>query len=88
LPAGGTTSSLHPARPARTRTTHEGKTVLVPLPEYTDRAFAAVVMFYELEREGNVAKAVKLIRAQIMNLQEYDWKKLVKVMEEEDARKS
>ena len=60
----------------------------MPLPEYTDRAFAAVVMFYELEREGNVAKAVKLIRAQIMNLQEYDWKKLVKVMEEEDARKS
>ena len=54
----------------------------MPLPEYTDRAFAAVVMFYELEREGNVAKAVKLIRAQIMNLQEYDWKKLVKVMEE------
>ena len=31
--------------------------VLVPLPEYTDRAFAAVVTFYELEREGNVAKA-------------------------------
>ena len=60
----------------------------MPLPEHMDRAFAAVVKFYVLEREGNVAKAVKLIRAQIMNLQEYDGKKLVKVMEEEDARKS
>jgi hypothetical protein len=62
--------------------------VLVPLPDYTDRAFAAVVKFYELEREGTVSNAVKPIRAQIMNLQEYDWKKPVKVMEEVDARKS
>jgi hypothetical protein len=46
------------------------------------------VKFYELEREESVAKAVKLIRAQIMNLREYDWKKPVKVMEEVDARKS
>lgn len=56
--------------------------VLVPLPDYTDRAFASVLKFYELEKEREVAKAVKLIRAQIMNLQEYDWKKLVKIMEE------
>ena len=28
----------------------------------------------------DVAKAVKRIHAQIMNLQEYGWKKLVKVM--------
>ncbi len=55
--------------------------VLVPIMDYTDRAFSAVVKFYELEGERDVAKAVKFIRAQIMNLQEYDWKKLVKVME-------
>jgi Fe-S-cluster containining protein len=58
--------------------------VLVPIADYTDRAFAAVVKFYEFERERDIAKAVKLIRAQIMNLQEYDWKKLVKVMEERE----
>ncbi len=62
--------------------------VLVPLPDYTDRAFASVVKFYELEREREVAKAVKLVRAQIMNLQEYDWKKLVKAMEEITSAKS
>jgi len=56
--------------------------VLIPLPDYTDRAFAAAVKFYELEKERDVANAVKLIRAQIMNLQEYDWKKLVKIMVE------
>jgi len=31
---------------------------------------------------------MKVIRAQIMNLQEYDSKKLMKVMEEVDAGKS
>lgn len=61
--------------------------VLVPLPDYTDRAFAAVVKFYELEKERDIAKAVKLIRGRIMNLQEYDWKKLVKVMEDVHTKK-
>ena len=54
----------------------------VPLPGYVEQSFAAVLPFYQLEKERDVAKAVKLVRAQIMNLQEYDWKKLVKVMEE------
>jgi hypothetical protein len=58
--------------------------VLVPLPDYTDRAFAAVVKFYELERAGNVAKAVEPILGQLMNLQEFDWKKLVVVMRKRD----
>ena len=54
----------------------------MPLTVYTDRAFAAVAKFHELERERDIAKAVKHVRAQIMNLQEYDWKKLAKVMDE------
>lgn len=54
--------------------------VLTPLPEYTDRSFAAVRAFYRLEQERNLVNAVKLIRSQIMNLQEYDWKKLVRIM--------
>lgn len=62
--------------------------VLVPITDYSDRAFAAVAKFYELARERDIAKAVKFIRGQIMNLQEYDWKKLVKIIEEVDAGKS
>jgi Fe-S-cluster containining protein len=54
--------------------------VLVPIADYTDRAFAAVLAFYRMEKERDIAKAVKLIRSQIMNLQEYDWKKLAAVM--------
>jgi uncharacterized protein len=62
--------------------------VLVPLPDYIDRAFAAVLPFYNMKKEGDLAKAIKLIRSQIMNLQEYDWKKLVVVMENNDSEKS
>lgn len=62
--------------------------VLVPLPDYTDRAFAAVLPFYNMKKEGDLAKAIKLIRAQIMNLQEYDWKKLAAVMGNNDPGKS
>lgn len=54
--------------------------VLTPLPEYTDRAFAVVLTFYRLEQERDVGRAIKLIRSQIMNLQEYDWKKLAAAM--------
>ena len=50
--------------------------VLVPLPDYTDRAFAAVAAFYGMERERDAAKVVRAIRARIMNLQEHDWRKL------------
>lgn len=60
--------------------------VLVPLPDYTDRAFAAVLAFYKMEKERGVARAVKLIRSQIMNLQEYDWNKLVTVMENSKSK--
>ena len=53
----------------------------MPMADYTDRAFAAVLSFYQLEGERDIAKAVTLVRNQIMNMQEYDWKKLAKVME-------
>jgi Fe-S-cluster containining protein len=55
--------------------------VLVPIADYTDRAFAAVLAFYRLDKEKDTSKAVKLVRGQVMNLQGYDWKKLVTVME-------
>jgi Fe-S-cluster containining protein len=54
--------------------------VLVPLSDYTDRAFAAVRVYYQLEREQGNERAVRQIRSQIRNLQEYDWKKLAAVM--------
>jgi len=89
------TCSVHPVRPIACRQYNVFTTpcapgedpyytrrtdVLVPITDYTDRAFAAVLPFYQLEKELDTARAVKLIRGQIMNLQEYDWKKLVVVI--------
>ncbi len=54
--------------------------VLDPLQDYTDRAFAAVLPFYNMP-EADITKAIRLVRSQIMNIQTYDWKKLVAVME-------
>jgi Fe-S-cluster containining protein len=88
--------SIHPVRPIGcrqfnvfTRPCEPGEDpyytrrqdVLVPLSEYTDRAFAAVLPFYNLKKEGDQAASIKLVRAQIMNLQTYDWKKLVEAMD-------
>jgi Fe-S-cluster containining protein len=53
--------------------------VLTPLAEYTDSAFAAVIPFYNMQ-EKDPAAAVALIRAQIINLQTFDWGKLVAVI--------
>lgn len=95
--------SIHPLRPIGCRqfnvfttTCESGEDpyytrrdeVLVPIADYTDRAFAAVLAFYHLDKDKDVAKAVKLVRGQIMNLLEYDWKKLVKVMGEAEADRS
>ncbi len=60
--------------------------VLVPIAEYTDRAFAAVLPFYNMKPEGDIAKAIKLIRSQIMNLQTFDWKKLVALLDKTGSR--
>lgn len=61
--------------------------VLIPLADYTDRAFAAVLPFSDIKREGDIEKAIKTIRSRIMNLQEFDWKKLVAIIEKAVARK-
>jgi len=62
--------------------------VLEPIQDYTDRAFAAVLPFYNMKRDGDTISVVKLIRSQIMNLQTYDWKKLIVLMEKFDSRKA
>jgi len=59
--------------------------VLVPLPQYTDRVFITILPFYNMKQEGDIAAAIKLIRSQIMNLQDFDWKKLVVVIEQGDT---
>ncbi len=55
--------------------------VLTPITEYTDRAFAAVLPFYNIGAGGDIASAIRLVRSQIMNLQAFDWNKLVAVIE-------
>src|SRR3990172_5735370 len=62
--------------------------VLEPIQDYTDRAFAVVFPFYNMKKEGDTISAVKLIRSQILNLQTYDWKKLIVLMEKFDCRKA
>ncbi|HYA85889.1 MAG TPA: YkgJ family cysteine cluster protein [Nitrospirota bacterium] len=64
--------------------------VLVPLPEYSDRAFAAVLPFYNIniKQEIDPAQAIRLVRSQIMNLQSYDWKKLVAILDKSDTGKT
>jgi Fe-S-cluster containining protein len=55
--------------------------VLQPVSEYVDRAFGAVLPFYNLKRGGDVPGAIRMIRAQIMNLLANDWSKLAALME-------
>jgi Fe-S-cluster containining protein len=94
--------SVHPVRPASCRWfnvfttpcvpdedpyyTRRGD-VLEPNQDYTDRAFAAVLSFYNMKKEGGTDNAVRTIRSQIMNLQTYDWKKMIVSMEKFDSRK-
>ena len=61
--------------------------VLVPVADYTDRAFAAALPFYNMKREGGLAEAIKLVRSQIMNLRSFDWSKLVAIMDKSGLRK-
>lgn len=56
--------------------------VLTPIAEYTDRAFAAVLPFYNLKREGDLAGAIKLVRSQILNLRTFDWNRLAVVLDQ------
>jgi Fe-S-cluster containining protein len=62
--------------------------VLVPVADYTDRAFAAVLPFYNMKMEGDLSQAIKLIRSQILNLQTFNWGKLVAMIEQTGSRSS
>ncbi len=55
--------------------------VLQPDEAYLDRAFAAVLPFYALKREGDESRAIRMVRAQIMNLLSFDWSKLTALMD-------
>ena len=91
---------VHPVRPAACRWFNIFKTpcgpgedpyytrradVLVPIEDYTDRAFSAVLGFYKLKKNDDLTRSLRLVRSRIMNLQTYDWSKLLHTMEKEDA---
>jgi len=59
--------------------------VLVPLEDYTDRAFSAVLGFYSLKKNDDLTRSLRFVRSRIMNLQTYDWSKLLQAMEKEIA---
>jgi Fe-S-cluster containining protein len=59
--------------------------VLKTIPAYLDRAFTAVIPLYSGVRKEDVAGAITMIRAQIMNLLSYDWSKLAELMEKGTA---
>jgi hypothetical protein len=62
--------------------------VLVPAADYTDRAFGAVLPFYDLKRKGDISQALDLVRSRIMNLQTFNWGKLVALIEQTGSRTS
>ncbi len=59
--------------------------VLRPIEDYIDRAFAAVIPFYNMKTEGDASAAIRAIRSQIMNLLSFDWSKLAVLMEKDPA---
>lgn len=62
--------------------------VMLPLAGYTDRVFTIVIPFYNMKKDVDPAQAVRLIRTQLMNLQTYDWKKLIETMGKTGADKA
>lgn len=62
--------------------------VLTPIQDYTDRAFSAMLPFYGVHRNADKTLAVRnIIETQALNLQSFDWKNLVKIMEDFDSGK-
>jgi Fe-S-cluster containining protein len=59
--------------------------VLQPDEAYLDRAFAAVLPFYNLRAGGDPVAAIRMVRAQIMNLRSFKWMKLAVLMEKGTA---
>jgi Fe-S-cluster containining protein len=95
--------SIHPMRPLGCRqfnvftrpcTTGEDPyytrrdDVLVPLAEYADRAFASVLPFYHLKQDEDPGRSIRTIRSQILNLQTFDWTKLVALLEQAGPEKA
>jgi hypothetical protein len=63
--------------------------VLTPKREYTHRAFSVMLPFYGAPDAAVKAGTVEnVIRTQVLNLQSFDWKELVKVMVEFDSKRA
>jgi Fe-S-cluster containining protein len=63
--------------------------VLTPIREYTDRAFSIMAPFYGFRGDAGKSGAVKeIIETMVLNLQSFDWKTLVEVMEGFDSGKA
>ncbi|HBU05108.1 MAG TPA: hypothetical protein DEA95_00495 [Nitrospiraceae bacterium] len=63
--------------------------MLTPIEDYTKKAFLATLPFYGITDEKEQIHFIEnnLIHAQVVNLQAYDWKKLVKIMDDFDSKK-
>ncbi len=62
--------------------------VLTPIQGYTNKAFSTVLPFYGIaEGEGQAQAVNRIIHTQAVNLQTYDWKRLVGVMNNLDSEK-
>lgn len=95
--------SVHPLRPAACRQFNvfnisctEGEDpyftrrddVLTPIQGYINRAFSIMLPFYGITDSSNQGMAVhNIIHTQAVNLQTYDWEKLVSVMDKLDSGK-
>ncbi|HXX54204.1 MAG TPA: YkgJ family cysteine cluster protein [Thermodesulfovibrionales bacterium] len=61
--------------------------VLIPIREYTERAFSTMLPYYGTANKGDRQKAIAhIIHTQAVNLQSFDWKKLVRLMDDFDSR--
>lgn len=94
--------SVHPVRPVACRQFNvfgepcrEGEDpyytrrddVLTPIQGYTNKAFSVMLPFYGTTEGEDEAQAVKrIIHTQVLNLQTYDWKKLLRLMDDLDAK--
>jgi len=61
--------------------------VLVPLEEYSDRAFTAVHSFYNMKKNDDLTRSLRIVCSKIMNLQTYDWSKRLNSMGKEGEPK-
>lgn len=62
--------------------------VLIPVRDYTDRAFFVMLPFYGVTKESDKIQTVKnnLIHTQVRNLHSCDWKALAKRMDDFDLK--